>query len=42
MAADKTSIKGMVYAALFGSLTAAGAFIIIPLPQVPVTAQTFF
>ena len=30
MAADKTSIKGLVYAALFGALTAAGAFIIIP------------
>jgi biotin transport system substrate-specific component len=42
MAADKTSIKGLVYAALFGALTAAGAFIIIPLPPVPITAQTFF
>jgi biotin transport system substrate-specific component len=42
MTADKTSIKGIVYAALFGALTAAGAFIIIPLPPVPITAQTFF
>jgi biotin transport system substrate-specific component len=42
MAKDKTSIKGIVYAALFGALTAAGAFIIIPLPPVPITAQTFF
>jgi biotin transport system substrate-specific component len=42
MAADKTSVKGLVYAALFGALTAAGAFIIIPLPLVPITAQTFF
>ena len=42
MTADKTSIKGIVYAALFGSLTAAGAFIVIPLPPVPMTAQTFF
>ncbi|MEN6420601.1 MAG: biotin transporter BioY [Smithella sp.] len=42
MAADKTSIKGLVYAALFGSLTAAGAFIVVPLPPVPMTAQTFF
>ena len=42
MAADKTSIKGLVYAALFGALTAAGAFIVIPLPPVPITAQTFF
>jgi len=42
MTADKTSIKGIVYAALFGALTAAGAFIVIPLPPVPITAQTFF
>ena len=42
MAADKTSIKGLVYASLFGALTAAGAFIVIPLPPVPITAQTFF
>lgn len=42
MARDKTSIKGIVYAALFGALTAAGAFIVIPLPPVPITAQTFF
>jgi biotin transport system substrate-specific component len=42
MATDKTSIKGLVYAALFGALTAAGAFIVIPLLPVPITAQTFF
>lgn len=42
MAADKISTRGMVYAALFGALTAAGAFIVIPLPPVPITAQTFF
>ncbi|MFA5321870.1 MAG: biotin transporter BioY [Smithella sp.] len=42
MAADKMSTRGLVYAALFGSLTAAGAFIVIPLPPVPITAQTFF
>ena len=42
MAKDKTSIKGLVYASLFGALTAAGAFIVIPLPPVPITAQTFF
>ena len=42
MAASNKSIKGIVYAALFGALTAAGAFIIIPLPPVPITAQTFF
>jgi biotin transport system substrate-specific component len=42
MAVKKMSVKGMVYAALFGALTAAGAFIVIPLPPVPITAQTFF
>jgi biotin transport system substrate-specific component len=42
MAANKMSIKGIVYASLFGALTAAGAFIVIPLPPVPLTAQTFF
>ena len=42
MAAVKTSIKGIVYAALFGALTAAGAYIVIPLPPIPITAQTFF
>jgi biotin transport system substrate-specific component len=42
MAADKTSIKGIVFASLFGALTAAGAFIVIPVPPVPITAQTFF
>jgi biotin transport system substrate-specific component len=42
MTTKKMSIKGMVYAVLFGSLTAAGAFIVIPLPPVPITAQTFF
>ncbi|MCG6533359.1 MAG: biotin transporter BioY [Syntrophales bacterium LBB04] len=35
-------MKGIVYASLFGALTAAGAFIVIPLPPVPITAQTFF
>jgi biotin transport system substrate-specific component len=42
MAKSKMSVKGMVYASLFGALTAAGAFIMIPLPPVPITAQTFF
>lgn len=32
----------MVYAALFAALTAAGAWISIPLPYVPVTLQTLF
>ncbi len=42
MLKKKTSIRGIIYAALFGALTAVGAFIIIPLPPVPITAQTFF
>jgi biotin transport system substrate-specific component len=32
----------MAYAALFGALTAIGAYIVIPLPLVPITLQTFF
>jgi len=42
MTRENGSIRGIVYAALFGALTAAGAFIIIPLTPVPITAQTFF
>jgi len=42
MTENQTSIRGFVYASLFGALTAAGAFIVIPLPPVPITAQTFF
>lgn len=37
-----TPVRGMVYAAMFGAATAAGAYMIIPLPPVPVTLQTFF
>ena len=36
------TVKGTVYAAMFGAATAAGAYLIIPLPPVPVTLQTFF
>jgi biotin transport system substrate-specific component len=36
------NLKGMIYAALFGAATAAGAYIIIPFPLVPVTLQTLF
>jgi len=32
----------MIYASLFGAGTAAGAYIIIPLPPVPITLQTLF
>lgn len=39
---EKLSLRGMVYASLFGALTAAGAWMIIPLPPVPITLQTLF
>jgi biotin transport system substrate-specific component len=39
---EQTSLRGMVYAALFGALTAVGAYIMIPIPPVPITLQTFF
>jgi biotin transport system substrate-specific component len=32
----------MVYASMFGAATAAGAYIIVPVPPVPVTMQTLF
>ncbi|MDZ7697830.1 MAG: biotin transporter BioY [Deltaproteobacteria bacterium] len=40
MAHEETRIKGMVYASLFGAATAVGAYIIIPIPPVPITLQT--
>lgn len=36
------SVRDLVYAAMFGAATAAGAYLIIPLPPVPVTLQTLF
>lgn len=36
------SIRGMIYASVFGAVTAAGAYIMIPLPPVPITLQTMF
>ncbi|KPK17636.1 MAG: biotin synthase [Nitrospira bacterium SG8_3] len=36
------TIRGMVYASLFGAITAAGAYLIIPFPLVPITLQTLF
>ncbi|MCX7636065.1 MAG: biotin transporter BioY [Syntrophales bacterium] len=42
MSNDRHAIRGMTYAALFGALTAVGAYIAIPLPPVPITMQTFF
>jgi biotin transport system substrate-specific component len=38
----KSQLKQMVYASLFGAMTAIGAFIVIPLQPVPITLQTFF
>ena len=37
-----TSLQGLIYAALFGVGTAAGAYIIVPVPPVPITLQTLF
>lgn len=42
MPENTRSLRGMVYAAMFGALTAVGAYIIIPLPPVPITMQTLF
>lgn len=39
---QRISLRQMVYAAMFGALTAIGAFIVIPLQPVPITLQTFF
>jgi len=32
----------MIHASMFGALTAVGAYILIPLPPVPITLQTLF
>ena len=32
----------MIYASVFGAVTAAGAYMMIPVPPVPITLQTFF
>lgn len=42
MSNENKSLKGMIYASLFGAGTAVGAFIMIPLPPVPITLQTLF
>ncbi len=36
------SLRQLVYAALFGALTALGALITIPMQPVSITLQTFF
>ena len=35
-------LRRMVYAAMFGALTAIGSFIVIPLQPLPITLQTLF
>lgn len=40
--AEKRSLRGMAYASMLGALTAVGAYIMIPLPPVPITMQTLF
>lgn len=35
-------LRPMVYAAMFGALTAAGSFMVIPIQPVPITLQTMF
>ncbi len=42
MSTSKASIRGMIYASMFGAMTAIGAWIIIPLPLIPITLQTLF
>ena len=42
MRQNPPSLRGLAYASMFGALTAAGAFMMIPLPPVPITMQTFF
>lgn len=42
MIKKRRSLRGMAYAAMFGALTAVGAYIHIPLPPVPITLQTLF
>lgn len=37
---NTSSLRRMIYAALFGALTAIGAFMVIPLQPVPITLQT--
>ena len=39
---ERTSLRGMVYASMFGALTAVGAYIVVPLPPVPISLQTLF
>lgn len=42
LSTSKYSLREMIYAALFGSLTAIGAFMVIPFQPVPFTLQSLF
>lgn len=42
MGSGASSLKGMVYASMFGALTAVGALLSIPLYPVPLTLQNLF
>jgi len=42
MSKPDISLRMMVYTALFAALTAVGAYIIVPLPLIPITGQTVF
>jgi biotin transporter BioY len=42
MKREQLTTRGMIYASMFGALTAIGALISIPLQPVPVTLQTLF
>lgn len=42
MTENNRPLRGMVYASLLGAMTAVGAYIMIPLPPVPITLQTLF
>ncbi|MGB9792282.1 MAG: biotin transporter BioY [Thermacetogeniaceae bacterium] len=42
MSSKKASARGMAYAAMFGAMTAVGAYITIPLQPVPITLQSLF
>lgn len=39
---NTSSLRRMVYASMFGALTAVGSFMVIPLQPVPITLQTLF
>lgn len=42
MDTGQSHLRGLVYAALFGAGTAAGAYVMVPIPPVPITLQTMF